>query len=74
MIDLHAISMEIHSPYCGDSFTIQLINIKLERIVICHNCKADICLKDTDSSISRGMEDINRELIALENIIKKIGK
>lgn len=66
--------IDIECPQCGYSIEIQLIDIKSETIIFCHNCKTCIRLEDNEASIHNGINSINKTINDLDKIIKTIGK
>lgn len=74
MLDLNQIWVDIECPKCNYSDIIQLVDVKTERLIFCHNCKVSIQLVDSEASIHQGAENINNALKDLENMFKNFGK
>jgi len=69
MIDLNQTWIDFECPKCGYSDMIQLVDVRSEKIVFCHNCKISIELSDSEASVHQGIESIHRSLKQLENLI-----
>jgi transcription elongation factor Elf1 len=74
MLDLNNTWFDFNCPKCGYIETAQLVDVKTERTVYCHNCKISIKLIDNESSSHQGIEKINKSLKDLENLFKNFGK
>ena len=53
---------------------VQIIDIKSERTIFCHNCKRNINLNNGEASIHCGIEHINNTFKKIKNAIKNFGK
>ena len=74
MIDLSKTWIYFNCPNCNYEDSVQLIEIKLESRISCHNCKTITILKDNEASVHLSSKRIEQELNNLESIFKKIGK
>jgi len=74
MIDFKEIWIDFECPNCGFQIEVQLIDVKTEKTVFCHNCKANILLSDNEASTHTGIENMNKALYELEKTIKNFGK
>lgn len=74
MLDLNHFNIEFECPKCKYLINIQLIEVKIENIVFCHNCKTSIRLKDNHASSHKGIKDVNNAMNELKKTIKKLGK
>lgn len=74
MINIHNLWINVECPNCNYLEDVQLIEIKSEVNIFCHNCKMEIKLIDNESSLHAGIESINSEIKKLENIFKNLGK
>lgn len=74
MIDLSSEWIDIECPRCGYLEEIQLMEVKLENTVYCHNCKAIIKLTDSDASVHNRIASINKSLNDLQKLFKSFGK
>jgi len=74
MIDFDNIWIDFECPNCGFQIEVQLIDVKTEKTIFCHNCKVSILLSDNEASTHTGINNINNALKKLEETIKKIGK
>ena len=74
MINIEEIWIDIYCPKCSYSFNVQMIDLKLQSIVYCDNCKSSIKLTDQDASVHNSIKDINNSLIELEQTFKNIFK
>ena len=72
MIDLNKEWIDIECPKCGYKYVVQLIDVKTERIVFCHNCKSSIQLIDEKASTYTGINNINNALKTLEETLNKL--
>jgi len=74
MFDLNKTWICFNCPKCDYIDTIQLIDVKTERTIYCHNCKSSIKLLDSEASVHSGIQNINESFKTLENIFKNFGK
>ena len=61
-------------PKCGYEDEVQLVDVKSEKTVFCHNCKMSIRLVDGTASVHQGIETMNKAMKELENVFKTFGK
>lgn len=74
MFDLNKQWITMECPNCGYQDDIQMIDVKTEKTVFCHNCKKMITLHDADASVHSGVKRINNKFKELENLFKNFGK
>lgn len=74
MINLNKTWIDIQCPQCSYIDEVQLIDVKTEKTVFCHNCKIMIKLIDGNASVHVAIENINSQLKKLEKALKNIGK
>ncbi len=74
MIDLNRTWISIECSNCSYADEIQLIDVKTEKVIFCHNCKTSIKLIDSEASVHSGIESINTALSEIENALKNFGK
>jgi len=74
MFNLDEIWIDIECPKCNYSFEIQMIDVRLEKVVYCPNCKCSIQLHDSDASVHTSTRDINIALSDLDKTIKNLIK
>lgn len=73
-MDINNIWIDLECPICNYIDEVQLIDVKLERIFFCHNCKTEIILQDDESSVHNAVNNINKALNNLETIFKNFEK
>ena len=74
MIDFNLIWVDINCPKCKYGIQVQLVDVKNETVVNCHNCKSSIQLKDNEASSHQGIRDINQAFEELTKTLKNLGK
>lgn len=74
MIDFNRIWVDFDCTKCGFGNSIQLIDVKTEKTVYCHNCKVVIQLIDGEASTHNSVENINNSIKELDQLFKKLGK
>lgn len=74
MIDFNLIWIDIECPRCRYIDKVQMIDVKTEKTIFCHNCKINIELNDNNASIHTGLVSINNAMKELENTLKKLGR
>jgi transcription elongation factor Elf1 len=74
MIDLNQTWIEIDCPKCGYAAEVQLVDVKTEKTIFCHNCKVSIKLSDNEASVNSGIESMNNAMNGLEKLFKNFGK
>lgn len=72
MINIDYIWIEIYCPKCQYQIDVQLIDVKNEKTIFCHNCKININLIDKEASTHKGVENINTSLKNLEKQFKTL--
>ncbi len=56
---------------CGYTVDVQLVDVKSEMTVYCHNCKIQIQLADGEASTNVGIDNMQNALNKLEESFKK---
>lgn len=74
MLDLNSKWIDIECPKCGYQDFIQLIDVKTEKTIFCHNCKATIILIDNEASVHQSINQINNSINEISKIFKNFGK
>ncbi len=74
MININNTWIKFNCPKCQYSLDIRFVDVKLEAIIFCHNCKTTIKAQDKDASAHLGAEKLNNALKSLEQALKKLGK
>lgn len=67
MFDLNYLWVTVECPRCHYKDEMQLIDVKNEVVVFCHNCKTSIQLIDDSASVHSGISGINK---ALDDLFK----
>lgn len=70
MINIDSLWIDYSCPSCSYQDQVQLIDIKTEKTIFCHNCKISIKLIDSNGSSHTAINDINNALNDLENLLK----
>lgn len=71
MLDINKSWVDIPCPQCGYLEAVQMIDIKTEKLIFCHNCKTSIKLIDSEASVDVGIKKINQAFENLMNSFKK---
>jgi len=66
--------IDFNCPNCQYINSVQIIDIKTEKKVFCHNCKSTIQLLDQNASTSTSIKRIETSLKNLQNTLKNFGK
>ncbi len=74
MINLDTAWIDFNCPNCSYICEVQLIDAKTEKLVYCHNCKTQLQLRDKDSSVHAGIDEVHEALREFEKSIKKLTK
>jgi hypothetical protein len=74
MTNLNYLWVGVECPKCKYIGEIQLVDVKSEKQVFCHNCKINIQLQDDQASVHNGVEIINKAFKNIENLFKNFGK
>lgn len=74
MVNLNEQWITLECPNCNYIDDIQIIDVKIEKIHYCNNCKVEIKLQDNEGSVHNGIESINKAFKDIENLLKKFGK
>jgi len=74
MFNLDEIWIDINCPKCNYSFGIQMIDVRLEKLVYCPNCKCSIQLKDESASVHTSTKNINNAFNELDKTFKNLFK
>lgn len=73
-MDLDASWINFNCLKCQYSIEVQLIEVQLQSIIFCHNCKTSIQLLDENASTYSGTKQINDTIKSLEKVLKNFGK
>lgn len=73
-INFNKIWVNFECPSCNYSDEVQLIDVKTEKTIYCHNCKICILLKDADASVHSGINKMNNALKKIDDLFKNFGK
>lgn len=71
MIDINQIWIDLACPNCGYQDIVQMIDIKSEKIIFCHNCKVNITMIDAEASVHSGVDMINDVFKKIEKTLNK---
>ena len=74
MLDINKLWVDFECPNCRYADMIQIVDIRTEKVVFCHNCKTSIQLIDSEASAQQATTSIQGALKDLENTLKKFGK
>lgn len=74
MINFDNIWVDFECPKCKYRDDVQLIDVKTEKTIFCHNCKVNIQLSDSEASVHTGIESMSNALKELEKTLKNFGK
>lgn len=64
-------SVDVNCPRCSYLVEVVIEDVKCQRTIICHNCKAKINLIDSDGSVSNSINEIGKAFDKLNNLFKK---
>lgn len=64
--------IEISCPECKRKFKVMLKQIANEEEVTCPECRKIIHLKDSDGSVRKSLQSVDKELRKLKNSLKDI--
>jgi Zn ribbon nucleic-acid-binding protein len=71
-MDLESLWIDFNCPSCGYADEIQMIDVRLESEIWCHNCKKCIKLRDSDASVDSSIKQIDRAISDIKKIFKKL--
>lgn len=74
MINISYQWITIECPKCNYADDIQMIEVKIEKIHFCNNCKIQIQLQDSEGSVHYGIVTINKAFRDLETLFKNFGR
>ena len=74
MFNINQMWIDFNCPKCKYLIDVQIIDVKLEKITFCHNCKVDVQLIDEQASTFSGTKRIDEAMKSLENTLKNFGK
>jgi hypothetical protein len=74
IIDFNKTWIDFECSNCSYLDEIQLVDVKSEKEVFCHNCKSKIHLNDQDGSVHSGIENMNNAMKKLVDTFKKLDK
>ncbi len=66
--------VDFECPKCNYPDEIQLVDIKTEKTVFCHNCKIMIQLKDGEASMYSAISSMSNGINKINDIFKKMSK
>lgn len=69
-MDFNFIWIDIDCPNCGYLDSVQMIDIKTEKLIFCHNCKITVQIHDMDASAHNVVNDGNKLLSELDELFK----
>jgi transcription elongation factor Elf1 len=72
--DLNRTWVSFTCPSCNYTDDVQLVDVRSEKTIFCHNCKSSIQLVDSDAAVHKGVHDINDAMIDILNTFKKLGR
>ncbi|MFD2871977.1 hypothetical protein ACFS5N_05825 [Mucilaginibacter ximonensis] len=72
MFNIDEIWIDLECPACSYPDVVLMLEIRLESLVWCHNCKQQIQLNDADASVDAGKKQIDTAMNELNKILKKI--
>jgi hypothetical protein len=72
MLDLGKEKVPVNCPSCNRRHSATLNDVGRGRVIRC-GCGTNIQLKDSDGSVKRGVNDINRAFKKLDDTFKKLG-
>jgi len=64
--------IEVSCPECKREFKVTLKQVANEEEVTCPGCRKRIHLKDSDGSVRRSLQSVDKELKKLKNSLKDI--
>jgi peptide subunit release factor 1 (eRF1) len=70
MISLDKTTIDIHCPQCDFINEVTLGQIRLQEITICRGCKANIELIDSNNSVRKAKETIEKQLKQIEKLLR----
>ncbi len=74
MFDFNFQWIDFNCSKCKYQIHTQIIDVKNECIVYCHNCKTSIKLKDESASSHKSIKNINKAFNELNKTLKNFGK
>lgn len=74
MFDLNKQWIELPCPRCTYTDWVQMIEVKCQSTVYCHNCKVSIELIDSEASVHGSMKKVNESINKLNNLLNNFGK
>jgi hypothetical protein len=60
--DLNRLFVSTECPACSYALDVQLIDVRLQRIIFCPNCKASVQLVDHEASMAGAHRKIENEI------------
>ena len=70
-MELSSFDITIECPKCNYGFYVNLQDVKLESAILCHNCKVEIKLRDSEASVYAVENSLNDLRSQLNNLFKK---
>lgn len=71
LLDFNIVWIDFECTKCGYTIDVQLVDVKSEKTVYCHNCKIQIQLVDDEASTHVGIDNMQNALNKLEASFKK---
>lgn len=66
MLDIDSYTIDIQCPRCRFHNSVTIKQVRLEDVVICRGCKANIQYRDHMRSTHKAVQDLRRQLRQLE--------
>lgn len=73
MFSIDGVFIDLGCPRCGYVQDVQLIDLRIQRLIFCPACKSRIQLVDADASVHAGAEQIERSMKDLFNAFGELG-
>lgn len=70
---IDSVFIDLDCSRCGYVQDVQLIDVRLQRLIFCPACKSQIQLVDVDASMHTSAEQIERSMNALLNAFSQLG-
>ena len=71
MVNVDGTFINLDCPRCGYVQDVQLIDVRLQRVIFCPACKSRIQLVDVDASTHAAVEGIEQ---SMKNLLKSFGQ
>lgn len=70
---IDGVFIDLECPRCGCVQDVQLIDVRLQRLIFCPACKSQIQLVDGGASIHAAAEQVERSMKDLINAFGRLG-